>query len=314
MLTRRFLVTMLVISLLIALPMSALAEGGPPPGKGPGGGEEETQGNNVSFPVIAVDGFSVPAIIETLFTVPYVGEYPGLTPDQVVLIEATGPWYPQKTEGNVWQAQVTAQASESVTFINWGDNIESVNPKLRRPFRLEVTLFKVLDVPMTAYTMAELEYPSSANELQGTNTTTYDSPYATVISMQPKLVVQYLGTTLPTDFTWDGTKWTGYTVIPVSFAPELNVGGKYIYGASEGGWKPDKVGYYRITFYIPTGSGIDLSGACIDNYPPADPVCGGITTEADEGGVATPVVDPANNLTYVDIQVVGGGGGGGGRP
>ncbi len=103
--------------------------------------------------------------------------------------------------------------------------------------------------------MAELEYPSSANELQGTNTTTYPSPFATVISAKPKLVVQYLGPTLPTRVSWDGTKWTGYTVIPVSFAPELNVGGKYIYGASEGGWKPDKVGYYRVTFYIPNWLG-----------------------------------------------------------
>ena len=46
---------------------------------------------------------------------------------------------------------------------------------------------------MTAYTMAVLEYPSSSTELQGTNMTTYDNPWATVVSGQPKLVIQYLG-------------------------------------------------------------------------------------------------------------------------
>ncbi len=111
--------------------------------------KRKSQGNNVSFPVIAVDGFSVPAITEMLFTVPYTGSFPGLTPDQIVILNAAGPWYAQKTEGNTWQAEVANQPGESVTFINWGDNIESVNPKLRRPFRLEVTLFKVLDAPMT---------------------------------------------------------------------------------------------------------------------------------------------------------------------
>ena len=42
--------------------------------------------------------------------------------------------------------------------------------------------------------------------------------------------------------------------IPVSFAPELNVGGKYIFGASEGGWKPASLGWFRITFYLSKGS------------------------------------------------------------
>lgn len=295
-------VCMLALMILLLVPFSAHA-------KGPGGGGEESAINNLSFPVIAVDGFVIPLISQTLFTVPYSGLYPGLTEEQIAYLEANGPWYAQKTVGNTWQAQFVNQETESVTFINWGDNIESVNPKLRRPFRLEISLFKVLDTPMQGYTMAELEYPSSNNELQGTNTTLYDSPYATVISQQPKLVVQYLGSSLPVDSpVWDGTKWDSYPVIPVSFAPELNVGGKYIFGASVGGWKPDKVGYYRITFYIPSTSGIDLSGACIDNFPPAEPLCGIIIPEADEGGVATPIVVPDLNLTYVDVKVVSGGG------
>lgn len=299
---------MLILILLFLLPISLVSAKGKPPTPG-----EETAGNNMSFPVIAVDGFGITDLAEPSFTVAYTGDYPGLTAEQIASLEANGPWYPQKTEGNTWQADYATQDTESVTFINWGDNIESVYPKVRRPFRLEVTLFKTLDTPMTAYTMAELEYPSSSNELQGTNTKTDESNYATVISQKPVFVVQYLGAAMPeTELTWNGTKWVAgdvsFEVVPVTFAPELNVGGKYIFGASEGGWKPDKLGFYRLTFYIPTDSGIDLSLATIDNFPPS------VTAEADEGGVATPVVDAANNLTYVDVEVIGGGGGGGKKP
>lgn len=309
--SRKILVTLILI-LLLLLPLSLVSAKGPGSGGGGGGGHpgEESAGNNLSFPVIAVDGFGITTLSETTFLVPYTGEYPGLTDEQKAYVAANGPWYPQKTEGNVWQADFVSKTSESVTFINWGDNIESVNPKLRRPFRLEVTLFKTLDSPMTAYTMAELEYPSSSNELQGTNTNTYESNYATVVSNKPEFVVQYLGNEIPTDLTWDVSRWvTGDGTYPpivsgFGFAPELNVGGKYIFGASTGGWKPDSVGFYRLTFFIPAGSGIDLSGAVIDNFPPA------VSTEADEGGVATPVVMGDLNLTYVDVEVISGGGGG----
>lgn len=316
--TAVFLAAVVLVAIVLAI-TPALAKG-PPPDK-PGGGEPvEVQGNNMSFPVIATDGFAITPITATQFTVPYAGTYPGLTADEIAWLEANGPWYAQKTEGNTWQAEWvgSSETTETVSFVNWGDNIESVNPALRRPFRLEVTLYKGLETTMTAYTMAELEYPSSSTELQGTNTTTYGSSFATMISNMPKLVVQYLGPAMPTEEPeWGGTKWGAYTIIPVSFAPELNVGGRYIFGASEGGWKPDKTGFYRITFYIPAGSSLSLAEADIDNFPPAhyphpeEPVVVAAEEGEDgEGGVATPVVVPGLNLTYVDVQVVAKGGGG----
>lgn len=240
---------------------------------------------------------------------PYTGTFPGLTEDAIAYLQANGPWYAQKTTGNAWQAEFTPSLAEDVTYIDWGDNIESVNPKVRSPFRLEVTLYKALGTPMNAYTMAVLEYPSTSNELQGTNGKQYASPYATVVSGKPKLVIQYLGTTVPELMAWNGTEWTSsstLTIVPITFAPELNVGGKYVFGASEGGWKPTSAGYYRITFYIPAGSGINLAAAQIGNY--ATGFAG-----ATEGTAATPIVDAANNLTYVDVNVLGGGGGQGGR-
>ena len=59
-----------------------------------------------------------------------------------------------------------------VCFIDWGDNIESFSPTQGKPFRLEVTLYKDLDVPMTGYAMALLANPSSPDEVQGTYTKT----------------------------------------------------------------------------------------------------------------------------------------------
>ena len=288
-----FLVAALI--LVLVMPGIVVARKGPPV-------VEAT--NNLSFPAIAVDGFGITPLAAPSFTVPYAGDYPGLTADEIAYLEANGPWYAQKTTGNAWQAGNTSAASVDVTYIDWSDNMESVSPKIRSPFRIEIVLFKSVDTPMTAYTMGVLEYPSSSNELQGTNTTTYDSSYATVISGQPKLVIQYLGDEVPDTLTWDGTKWTeAGTPIQVGFAPELNVGGKYIFGASQGGWKPASLGYYRITFYVPAGSGVNLALGTIAN------AATGFTPPGDEA-IAVPELDPALNLTYLDVLVKASGGGG----
>jgi hypothetical protein len=287
-------------AVVLALPVGAVAKGGPP--------SKEDVTNNLSFPAIAVDTFSINPMTAPSFTVTYEGDYPGLTDEEIALVEASGPWYPQKLKGNAWQADYEVRGTEAVTYVDWGDNVESVSPTVRRPFRLEVVLFKdLVETTMTGYTMAVLEYPSSANELQGAKDLTYESRYATVISAKPKFVIQYFGSPVPSDLTWTGTQWSFGTVKPISFAPELNVGGKYIYGASEGGWKPLDAGWYRLTFYVPSGSGVNLRAAEIGNYADLfgtipEPPEGEVVAEA-EGGGAVPVVDGDNNLTYVDVYV-----------
>jgi hypothetical protein len=299
------LVTIVVVAIVIGLLISvpALAKGG--------GGHEPTAVNNLSFPALALDGFGITPLGSS-FLVPYTGTFPGLTQAEIGALEAAGPWYPQKTEGNSWQAEYSSLETVAVTAIDWGDNVESVGPSVRRPFRLEVVLFRKLETAMTAYEMAVLEYPSSTSELQGTNTSTYESGFATVISTRPKLVIQYLGASQPSALVWDAsaTKWvyedgTSPRIVSVAFAPELNVAGRYIFGASQGGWKPDAAGYYRITFYIPGTSGIDLSSAVIGNYED-----GAIVPPTGEGGAGVPIVDGENNLTYVDVLAAAGGGGG----
>lgn len=283
----------------------------------------EELGNNLSFPVIPVDGFTIPVINQDAFNVHYAGEYTGLTPEDVAWLMANGDpqygkWYPQKKEGNTWQAAILSEDSGNVTHIDWGDNIESVNPKKDCPFRLEVTLYKELGVTAKAYTMAVLEYPSSPDEVQGTNESKYDSSYATIVSSQPKLSVQFLGNsnTPPTGLAWDGALnlWrlasgVAPEPVPLSFGPELNVAGKYVFGVSQGGWKPDQLGWYRLTFYSNAQSSVNLANAKIANYLSDT----NEFTETSEGTAAFPLIDTTNNLTYVDVKVTNRGGGGRGK-
>lgn len=331
-----------ILLVCCAVLFSAAVFGARPDGVGGGGGGggggnrpptgEDAQGNNLSFPAFAVDGYSIAPIDGTTFDVLYTGEYPGLTDEEIAERESGGPWYAQKTEGNTWQADYEVGLPVAVTYVDWGDNIEAVNPKIRRPFRLEIQLYKELaeieeGTTMTGYVMAELEYPSSANELQGTNTATYEGNFATVVSDLWKLRVQYCGSEVPADLYWDTitSMWMSPTTscadVPISFAVELNVGGKLIFGGSQGGWKPTSAGFYRITFYSPVETSMSLATAEIGNYgdfgvvTPEEP---GVTAESEEGdeGAATPVVDQMLNISYVDVQAVagGGGGGGGGKP
>jgi hypothetical protein len=326
-----------IVLLCCAVLFSAAVFGARPDGVGGGGGGgggnrppsgEDAQGNNLSFPAFAVDGYTIAEIEETTFGVVYTGEYPGLTAEEIAERQSNGPWYAQKTEGNTWQADYVVGVPVAVTYVDWGDNIEAVNPKIRRPFRLEIQLYKELAEieTMTGYVMAELEYPSSANELQGTNTATYEGSFATVVSDLWQLRVQYCGSEVPTDLYWDAatSMWLSPTAsctdVPISFAVELNVGGKLIFGGSQGGWKPTSAGFYRITFYSPVETSMSLETAVIGNYgdfgvvTPEEPVAAAESEEGDEG-VATPVVVPELNLSYVDVQAVaGGGGGGGGKP
>jgi hypothetical protein len=278
-------------------------------GKGGNGGghEEPAAGNNLSFPVFALDGITLTPISAPTFLVPYAGPYTGLTTEEITLLQATGPWYAQKVEGNLWQAEfMNGNAPLAITFIDWGDVIEAVNPKTGRPFRVEVTLYSdISDATMTGYGMVMLANPSSPDEVQGTKgDNTYDGVWATVASDVPNLIIQQLAP--GASLTWDAEllRWVGVGVgMPVTgfgFAPELNVGGKYIYGASTGGWRPTQAGTYRLTFYLKGNSNINMRGAVIGNYD------GNVPDQwaVPETRASIPVVDPILNLTYADVIVV----------
>jgi hypothetical protein len=290
-----------VTALALLVPVGALAKGPPV--------RVETT-NNLSFPAIAVDGFAITDLEAPSFVDIYSGPYTGLSAEQLALVQGKDIYAQKDPDGdgvvNKWQADYASQPAVDVDVIDWGDNIESVDAFVRRPFRLEVVLFdNTLLEPMTGYNMLMLANPSSPDEVQGTDTTTYPSESATVISSKPKLVIQALGDADPANLTWDvnSSRWlNGTAALPttsIGFAPELNVAGKYIYGASTGGWKPTVAGVYRVTFYIPTDTAVNLRLAEIAAPIPEEEV----TAEAEEGGGATPQIDRTNNLTYVDITV-----------
>lgn len=270
-----------------------------------GGGHTETLANNLSFPALLADGYTITPITEPLFTVPYTGPYDGLTAEEIAALELTGPWYAQKVEGNVWQAQYESVTTANVYFIDWGDAMESVDPKLRRPYRVELALYAQLTTPMSAYKMALLAFPSSPDETQGTNNTMYDNYFATIATPKGKIVIQRYepGATL----TWNGSSWDGAypPETGFGFAQELNVGGKFIFGASTGGWKPTILGEYRVTFYFEAGSGVSLATSQPGDYNEGAPIIPKI------GERNTAVIDVVNNISYIDVTAVGGGGGGG---
>jgi len=91
------LITAISAVLAGAAMLSATSFAARPPDKGPPDNGEDTQGNNLSFPALAVDGYTINPITATLFTVEYEGDYPGLTAEEITKLESSGPWYPQKT-------------------------------------------------------------------------------------------------------------------------------------------------------------------------------------------------------------------------
>ena len=305
---------------------------------GEGGGDHTSElPNNLSFPALLADGFTLDPVTESL-TVPYADPYsgytmaeifdlykidnedlpddeilalidadavllyPGLTAEEIALLRPNGPWHAQKVVGNAWRGPFeTYTVGTPVAFIDWGDMMESVDAKVRTPYRVEFGVYVELPAPVSAYTMTLLAFPSSLDETQGTNGTRYDCNYATIASPTGTLVIQMYDE--DATLTWNAAtgQWDGaYPPEDVKFAQECNVGGKFIFGASVGGWKPAKEGKYRITFYL-KGSDVSLVGAEVGDYNDGAPIIPKI------GERNTAEVDDINNLTYMDVTAIDGG-------
>ncbi len=220
------LTTVLVTALAVAVVV-------PVPAEAAEGGHSDQGTNNLSFPVIWSDG--VGKALPGEFGVPvFAGDYwywweclpdeespcaceAGTEPD--TCLGGTSPpagyetVYPQKTVGNVWQAE-SADATVVpfvVDWIDWGDNLESVDWTTRSKIRTEVVLFQDLDTPMEAFEMRHLD-GWGIDELWGTNTVTYASTQATVYSACARFTIQGLVGDPPFDNTeWDATagEWYG---------------------------------------------------------------------------------------------------------
>jgi len=313
---KRFLWVFLVPA--VALTAAVLAAGG----AAGGGQHEETAGNCLSFPVIfgegslSLRGTSGPGIFE--------GD--SRTVDGVT-------WYVQQDPDNLWQADSGQWGPESsnVSWVDWGDNLESQTWKTTSKVRVETVLFKDLTTAMSGYVMSWLE-GTGKSELWGTNTFKYVSSQATIYSDHARLTIQRIdpNATLswnPATGEWDGalsTDFNGGCWVPIDgpggYSAEVNVSGKAIYGynwdvrTTSGGI----AGTYRITFSLDELEG---TGTLRTNFMGAQvmlPVEGETLVALSGGGRGgggkgggggapagggTAVIDEANSLTYIDVEI-----------
>ncbi len=138
------------------------------------------------------------------------------------------------------------------------------------------------------------------------------SPPTTVLTWDPLDSVWYNADETATyqPFALDG--------FPTAFTPELNIGGKVMYGHV---WFMNrlaeedlpagitKAGWYRLTFS--TTDDAILFTALTESALPTETAT--TSEESDSGPLFSPVIDVVNNLTYIDIYIRGGQGNGGGR-
>lgn len=355
------------------------------PGNGRGGGGRpggETYGNNLSFPVIWSDGVAktlrgapgfeqfdgfwwywwgtdesgdpLSAAPDPDDPNPYddvmypddgiansLGDPLNVSPSLVKRV------YLQQDSLNEWQAD-SADWSDypvDVHWIDWGDNLESVNWYTKSMVRTEVVLTEDLEPAMNQYEMRHL-YGWGADEMWGTDGTIIPGAQATVYSHCARLTIQLLlverDNPLLDQLVWTpGEGWQnpdGYQLIsppifnkpvwqggdgPGYYSAEINVKGKVIYGYTwnvrklhDPALNQDGAGDYRITFsfddqYFVPEAPTPLNTFFTDGVTTLllpDPIEG-------EGGGGTPVLDCAKNLTYIDVRILsrGGGGGGGGN-
>lgn len=312
--TWKKLVGPMLLLLIVALVMvQGVAEAKPPSGGGGGGGggHTETAGNNLSFPVIWAE--NVPKTLRGTQGEAALGgkfwywwgtaaddtplscePHPtivGTCLDGTVPPEGAIKAYLQQDALNVWQADSASPAVlEDGTlakvvpnWIDWGDNLESVDWYLRSMVRTEVVLFKDLDAPMLQYDMRHLygwgqsEMWGIATELVGEElepVIVTDNTQATIYSHCARLTIQKLNVSRDdprlADLIWVPT--VGYTEPegypdnlineplfnkavwgagdgPGYYAAEINVKGKIIYGYT---WNVRRLNEgaadYRITF------------------------------------------------------------------
>lgn len=260
--------------------------------------------------------------------------------------------YIQKDYNNIWQAghQDWSGAQVDVDWIDWGDNLESVDWYTRSQVRIEVVLFKDLSSPMTEYEMRHVsgwgidEVHGLATERNGEvltnpgNKATVYSPCAR-LTIQ-KLLVQDLNE-LP-DLTWQGEDigWTSdvpgvintpiYNMAvyeggdgPGYYSAEINVKGRVIYGYT---WNVRNLndpidgtaaGYYRITFSLDETCPTVICNTSLGNASILLPLeeemeiaALSVDTVSTESGGAEAVLDTINNLTYIDVHILEQTGGG----
>lgn len=327
---KRFLWVLVVPA--VALTAVLLAAGGAVSG----GQEEEVAGNNLSVPVIWGEGsltlrgsFGVVATGGAFTTVDDVN------------------WYHQRDLYNSWQAEskswLEGAGALPVTYIDWGDNLESQDWKATSKVRVETVLYKALDgvshPTMKGYEMLYL-YGSGQTEMWGSSTVQIDCTEATIYSDHARLTIQRIDPLTASSLTWDPVngEWFGPGAVvpdfnggvweaiegPGGYSAEINLPGKVIYGfnwdvkALSGGI----AGTYRITFSLDATAGngtgflqTDFDDSTKIKLSETQEEAAILLAKASAGGGGRPpaggtaIVDPVRNITWIDVKIKAGGGG-----
>ena len=251
--------------------------------------EEETAGNNLAFPVLWSEADYVLPLQGVMGETTIEG---ALEPCSTETADATEQAAVQKDEKNLWQAENLVAAGNSVSTLDWGDNIEVKDWNVGTPVRVETALYADrTDDPMTGYLMCHVSGKGTdevwgaqvANGSGGASLIPYDSTEAMVYTAGARLTIQRIddGATP----TWDSAqkRWVGSGVAdpvfngaihektsdgPGTYGAEINVSGKLVYGFN---WQTAGLfnGEYRITFSLDgatdsfAGTGTSLADAQI---------------------------------------------------
>jgi hypothetical protein len=264
--------------------------------------------------------------------------------------------YWQKNAANDWTADVVPGAGLlQASRVDWGDNLESKSWTANSVIRVETTPFVSVNPQLKGLAMWHV-FGQGTNELWGVRATENELPYVylsefaivkTTAILNIAKMTRGPSALCPTtnepppfgDQSWNSTDqaWIGSWVLhQVPFQPELNIGGRYVYGFN---WNlrkdavpPDvgKGGWWRLTFHVPNGiSFSDSPGGVGGEYftapqPPAgapEVLAAAARLLAAEEGDTGPLYWPKTynvgnvSLTYMDVCVneTKGGGKAGGK-
>ncbi|TFV97682.1 hypothetical protein E4S40_03290 [Algoriphagus kandeliae] len=245
----------------------------------------------------------------------------------------------QKDANNFWQADAeNAIGIVEVDVLDWGDNLESVDWYLTSKVRTEVVLYDNHEgaTPLRQYLMRHVSGWGS-DELHGLQTDLDNNPLmgpgdqATIYSEHARFTIQKITSETP-ELTWNAetSAWEGDALPPVFsgavweagdgpgyYNAEINIKGKIIYGYT---WDVkranDGMGVYRLTFSFDDNDNSDVTTALNTFFTGSTVLAGsepeepGEISASEEGGGAAPVIDHVQNITYIDINILGNKGGG----
>ena len=251
--------------------------------------------------------------------------------------------YIQKDVDNTWQAyntSVPAGETMSINWVDWGDNLESVPWKINSKVRTEMVLLKDID-SVTQFNMRHVN-SWGIDEVHGLQTTLEDEVVygqgiqATVFTPKARLTIQKLNFTSesipPSRLSWlaEEKRWAEanpeeeFDIInePIFnqaaseagdgsgyFNAEVNVKGKIIFGYT---WDVNNLnqgeGHYRLTFSFDEGDEA-IGTTKFDEFTKIvvpieeESTLESKVAEDGPGGGGAPVMNAANNLTYIDVLI-----------